>query len=110
MSDAILHKLTPIYKHIENGNWRGAIKLCQRRDLEKYDITRALMAYCLVQTNKEEQALEIAMTVKVRMTLMLLLNDFFLLLSLMMLLLLVVVEDDVVDLLIVLLLMTSCCC
>lgn len=61
------NKVTPIYQCIDSGNWKGAVKLCQRKDVEKWDITKSLMAYCLLQLNKNEQALEVALEVKVRL-------------------------------------------
>lgn len=59
------HKVTPIYQCIDKGNWKGAVKLCQKKDVEKWDITKSLMAYCLLQLDKKEQALEAALEVKV---------------------------------------------
>jgi hypothetical protein len=59
------HKVTPIYQCIDSGNWKGAVKLCQRKDVEQWDITRALLAYCLNQLDRAEQALETALAVKV---------------------------------------------
>lgn len=59
------HKVTPIYQCIEKSNWKGAVKLCQKKDVEKWDITKSLMAYCLLQLERTEQALAVCLEVKV---------------------------------------------
>jgi hypothetical protein len=59
------NKVTPIYQCIDNGNFKGAVKLCQKKDVDKWDITKALMAYCLSQLNKKEEALAVALEVMV---------------------------------------------
>lgn len=59
-------KIIPIYNAIDDGNYKGAIKLCQRKDIQNWDITKVLMAYCLVLTNKHSEGLSLAREVKVK--------------------------------------------
>ena len=66
MADDIRYrKINPIYNAIDAGNFKGAIKLCQRKDITKWDLTKALNAYCLIMLNKMEDGLALAREVKV---------------------------------------------
>jgi hypothetical protein len=65
--DVRYRKINPIYGAIDAGNYKGAIKLCQRKDIIKWDITKALNAYCLVMTLKLDEGLAMAREVKVSM-------------------------------------------
>ena len=58
-------KVAPIYNALDSGNYKGAIKLCQKKDIEKWDITQALLSYALVCMHRNEEALEVARAVKV---------------------------------------------
>lgn len=57
-------KIHPIYQAIDVQNYKGAIKLCQRKEIMKWDISKALMAYCLVMCHKVEEGLAVAREVK----------------------------------------------
>ena len=57
-------KIHPIYQAIDAQNYKGAIKLCQRKEIMKWDIAKALMAYCLVMCHKVEEGLAVAREVK----------------------------------------------
>lgn len=72
--DSRYRKIHPIYQAIDAQNYKGAIKLCQRKDIMKWDITKALLAYSLIMLGKNDEGLEIAHEVKVK-------NTFFLLFS-----------------------------
>jgi hypothetical protein len=63
--EARQRKIHPIYQSIDAQNFKGAIKLCQRKEVMKWDISKALMAYCLVMLGKKSEALEVAREVKV---------------------------------------------
>ena len=58
-------KLTPIYSALDSGNYKSALKLCQKKDIEKWDITQALQAYALICMHRTQEALDIARAVKV---------------------------------------------
>jgi hypothetical protein len=58
-------KIHPIYQAIDAQNYKGAIKLCQRKEIMKWDIAKALMAYCLVMCHKVDEGLAVAREVKV---------------------------------------------
>lgn len=66
MSDLLSRKLQPVYDCLDDRNWKGAIRLCQKKDVQGYDITKALHAYALVSMQKTEEGLEIAREVKDR--------------------------------------------
>lgn len=63
--DVRYRKINPIYNAIDAGNYKGAIKLCQRKDVVKWDIAKALNAYCLVMMHKMDEGLSMAREVKV---------------------------------------------
>lgn len=62
--EARYRKIHPIYQAIDAQNYKSAIKLCQRKEIMKWDISKALMAYCLVMSHKIEEGLTLAREVK----------------------------------------------
>ena len=64
-SDVIARKLQGVYDCIDARNFKGAIKLCQRKDIQNYDITKALMSYCFISMQRTEEGLVIAREIKV---------------------------------------------
>eukprot|EP01036_Dinobryon_divergens_P039271 gene39271-51740_t len=57
-------KIDPIYNAIDSRNYKGAIKLCSKKDIQHWDITKALLAYLLVSMQKTAEALQVAREVK----------------------------------------------
>ena len=39
-------KLRPVYAAIDAGNYQSAIKICGRKDIQSWDLTKSLLAYC----------------------------------------------------------------
>lgn len=64
-ADVLNRKLAPIYDCIETKNFKGAIKHCQKKDIQHLDITRSLHAYCLISMQRTDEGLEIARELKV---------------------------------------------
>jgi hypothetical protein len=58
-------KISPIYNAIDSENYKGAIKLCQRKEIQHWDIVKALLAYSYVMTQKISEGLSLAREVKV---------------------------------------------
>ena len=65
MSDIAARKLAPIYDCIDDQNFKGEIKLCQKKDIANWDITKTLLGYCLVCSHKVDEGLAIAREIKV---------------------------------------------
>lgn len=63
-SDQKQRKLSPIYSAIEDGHYKNAVKLCQKKDISTWDITKALLAYSLMCMSRKEEALLVAREVK----------------------------------------------
>lgn len=61
-------KLTPIYAAIDDGQYEKAVRLCGRKDIERYDITKTLLAYSLQKLRQNTEALQIARQVLSRVT------------------------------------------
>lgn len=59
-------KLQPIYNAIDARNYKAAIKLCSKKDLEKWDIVKTLKAHALERMGKLEEALDLCREVKAR--------------------------------------------
>jgi len=57
-------KINPIYNAIDAHNYKGAIKLCQKKDIASWDISKSLMAYCLAKIGKSADSLSLAREVK----------------------------------------------
>ena len=66
MEKIIEKALTPIYAAIDDGQYDKAIRLCGRKEIEKYDITKALLAYALQKTRQNSEALRVCRQVLVR--------------------------------------------
>ena len=66
MSGPSERKLQGIYDCIDVRNFKGAIKLCQKKDVQNYDITKTLLAYSLISMQRTEEGLELAREVKSR--------------------------------------------
>ena len=66
MSDDLKYrKIHPIYQAIDAQNYKGAIKLCQRKEVMKWEISKALLAYSFVMLGKINEGLDIAREIKV---------------------------------------------
>ena len=57
---------SPIYDAIDRGQFDKAIVICQRKELRKFELTKALMAYALYKTRKHSDALALAREVASR--------------------------------------------
>ncbi|CAB1114014.1 unnamed protein product [Ectocarpus sp. CCAP 1310/34] len=57
-------KLQPIYNALESGNWRQAVRLCEKRDVERWLTTKALKANGLWRLGKYDEALELCLHVQ----------------------------------------------
>jgi hypothetical protein len=53
-------KLSPVYAAIDDGQYEKAVRLCGRKDIERYDITKTLLAYSLQKLRQNAEALQIA--------------------------------------------------
>lgn len=58
-------KISPIYNALDDGNYKGAIKLCQRKEIQNWDIAKAMHGYSLVMLHKHSEGLALAREVKV---------------------------------------------
>ena len=63
-SDVLQRKLQGVYDCIDTRNFKGALKLCQKKDLQKYDLTKTLMAYSLISMDRIDEGLTLAREVK----------------------------------------------
>ena len=59
-------KLAPIYDFIDDHNYKGAVKLCQKKDLQDLDVVQCIVAFCFLNLNKEAEGLAIARAIKVQ--------------------------------------------
>ncbi|KAM3569245.1 hypothetical protein VYU27_008660 [Nannochloropsis oceanica] len=57
--DVRARKLQPIYNALDARNYKMAIKLCTKKDLERWDIVKTLKAHALERLGKVEEALEV---------------------------------------------------
>jgi len=57
-------KLTPIYNAIEVSSFRHALKLCSRKDVQDWAITKSLKAIALEKLGHREEAVEICREIK----------------------------------------------
>lgn len=64
--DVRARKLQPIYNAIDSRNYKMALKLCAKKDLEKWDMVKALKAHALERTGRADEALELCREVKAR--------------------------------------------
>ena len=64
--DVRFRKLQPIYNAVDARNYKAAIKLCSKKDLEKWDIVKTLKAHALERTGKIDEALDLCRDVKAR--------------------------------------------
>mmetsp|Transcript_48190 Transcript_48190/g.95509 ORF Transcript_48190/g.95509 Transcript_48190/m.95509 type:complete len:1029 (+) Transcript_48190:70-3156(+) len=59
-------KVNPIYEQLDNQNWKGAVKLCQKKDIADWDIVLALKAHALERLGSTDEALDLCRLVKER--------------------------------------------
>ena len=59
-------KLKSVYAAIDDGQFEKAVRLCGRKDIERYDMTRTLLAYSLQKLRQNSDALQIARQVLAR--------------------------------------------
>jgi hypothetical protein len=59
-------KLQGVYDCIDMRNFKGAVKLCQKKELKDLDIAKSLMAYCYLSMERTDEGLAIARDVKDR--------------------------------------------
>lgn len=64
MEEARSRKLAPIYNALESGNWRQAVRLCEKRELEKWMITKALKANGLWRLQRYDESLRLCLEVQ----------------------------------------------
>eukprot|EP00903_Cladosiphon_okamuranus_P013457 g12533.t1 len=64
MEEIRSRKLQPIYNALESGNWRQAVRLCDKRDVEKWLTTKALKANGLWRLGKYDEALQLCLDVQ----------------------------------------------
>ena len=57
--DVRARKLQPIYNALDARNYKMAIKLCTKKDLERWDIVKTLKAHALERLGRVEEALEV---------------------------------------------------
>jgi N-terminal acetyltransferase B complex non-catalytic subunit len=63
-SDFQNRKLGPIYDAIDSRNYKAAIKLCDKKDVSKIDIIKALKAHALERIGHSDEALELCREVQ----------------------------------------------
>jgi N-terminal acetyltransferase B complex non-catalytic subunit len=59
-------KLQPIYNALDGRNYKAAIKLCSKKDIERWDIVKVLKAHALERLGKADEALDLCREVKSR--------------------------------------------
>ncbi len=59
-------KFDLIYKALDDGHWEKAIRLCKRKEIARYDLTKALYAYALYKSRNHGEALQVAREVCAR--------------------------------------------
>lgn len=64
--DVRARKLQPIYNALDARNYKTAIKLCGKKDLEKWDVVKTLKAHALERLGRTEEALDLCREVKAR--------------------------------------------
>ena len=64
--DVRARKLQPIYNALDARNYKMAIKLCAKKDLERWDIVKTLKAHALERLGRVEEALEVCAEVAAR--------------------------------------------
>ena len=45
-------KISPIYNAIDSGNYKNALKLCSKKEIENWDIVLSLKAFALEKIGK----------------------------------------------------------
>ncbi|CAM9800110.1 unnamed protein product, partial [Chrysoparadoxa australica] len=58
-------KLQPIYNALDAHQWKRALKLCEKKDVERWPITKALKANALIKLGGGAQAMELCREVQV---------------------------------------------
>uniref|UniRef100_A0A7S2SM01 Uncharacterized protein n=2 Tax=Mucochytrium quahogii TaxID=96639 RepID=A0A7S2SM01_9STRA len=58
--DIISRKLGPVYNAIDGCDFKTAIKLCERKDIEKVPLARALKAYSLIRRSRVDEGILLA--------------------------------------------------
>lgn len=67
MSDDVrVRKLQPIYNALDARNYKMAIKLCGKKDMERWDIVKTLKAHALERMGRVEEALDLCREVASR--------------------------------------------
>lgn len=61
-----MRKMHPIYSALDNGNFEQAVRLCQKKDVEKWDLTKALKASALARLGHRDAAMELCREVNAR--------------------------------------------
>ena len=56
MEDMRQRKLQAVYNAIDENNYKSAVKLCQRKDVASWDVTKALLCFCYVRLGKRDEA------------------------------------------------------
>ena len=64
--DVRARKLQPIYNALDARNYKMAVKLCAKKDLEKWDIVKTLKAHALERMGRVEEALDLCREVQAR--------------------------------------------
>ncbi|CAM9524404.1 unnamed protein product, partial [Phaeothamnion confervicola] len=62
--DVRQRKLQSVYNALESHNFRQAIKLCEKKDLEKWPVTKALKACALARMGRTDEAMDLCREVK----------------------------------------------
>lgn len=62
--DVRARKLQPIYNALDARNYKAALKLCAKKDLEKWDVVKTLKAHALERLGRVEEALDVCREVK----------------------------------------------
>ena len=58
-ADIRQRKLQSIYNALDSHNFKQVMKLCEKKDVEKWPITKALKACALVQQNRHDAAMDL---------------------------------------------------
>jgi hypothetical protein len=64
-ADVLNRKIGPIYECLDDRNYKGAVKLCQKKDIADFAITKTLHAYALICLHRNDEGLALANEVKV---------------------------------------------
>ena len=64
MADLRARKLRPIYEALDSRNFRGAVKLCNNKQVAKLGLVRVLKAHALNQMGRSDEALALCNEVK----------------------------------------------